>query len=422
MLHFHSFQTRLAASLSSTWVFTGLVSVLLLCAMHTQANAADEKMQYGTAKGHPRLIYTQPDVKAMKQAIAEEGNERAFVFMRNNQALVFKATAQGLGHGQFDKLGWLFYDNGNEIINDYAAERFLNVEAKYGGYYLPENDSYAKQTLAHNTLVEDEISHFNAETDMGNRFDPQLAFFAVSEQVQIAKATMDNAYKGVSFSRTQTLINTPEVPRPFVIDVLKVTADRSHQDDLPVQYNGQIMDTNFSYNANIQLLTSLGQGQGYKHLWLTGKAQPTALLAKVTWLNKGRFYTHSRIVDDNLDMLFTQTGANDPNVNLPGENAFILRIPRAKQQQFVSMLELHGKYDPSKEVTLTSHRILQGMNKERQDKVHVIGLLFKSGVEWVSAFSPVPDRQDPLTNRFIYTGKNYQFSGRTFIHKVADKA
>ena len=54
-----------------------------------------------------------------------------------------------MGHGHFDKLHWLYFDNGREIISDYGAARFLNIEAKYGGHYLPEKQrlGQAKQWL-----------------------------------------------------------------------------------------------------------------------------------------------------------------------------------------------------------------------------------------------------------------------------------
>ena len=50
-------------------------------------------------------------------------------------------------------MGLLVFDRGYEILRDYGASRFLYIEAKYGGHYLPENNLYAKQTIAHNALV-----------------------------------------------------------------------------------------------------------------------------------------------------------------------------------------------------------------------------------------------------------------------------
>ena len=51
------------------------------------------------------------------------------------------------------------YDGKNEILTDYGAARFVNIEQKLGGKYLPETESYSKQTISHNTVVVDEKSN-----------------------------------------------------------------------------------------------------------------------------------------------------------------------------------------------------------------------------------------------------------------------
>ena len=63
-----------------------------------------------------------------------------------NSALTLKATAHGLSHGHYDKLTVAYYDNGNEVLCDYGAARWLNIEAKYKGHYTHENKSFAMQT------------------------------------------------------------------------------------------------------------------------------------------------------------------------------------------------------------------------------------------------------------------------------------
>ena len=98
-------------------------------------------------------------------------------FNDGHQALVMKNTSHGFGHGHFDKLHWLYFDNNNEIISDYGAARFLNIEAKYGGHYLPENNLYAKQTIAHNTLVVNEESQFNGIYSESQKHAPEIVFF-----------------------------------------------------------------------------------------------------------------------------------------------------------------------------------------------------------------------------------------------------
>ena len=48
------------------------------------------------------------------------------------------------------------------ILKQIAKE--VGIKQKYGGRYLPENHTYAAQTIAHNTIVADEISHFKGTT------------------------------------------------------------------------------------------------------------------------------------------------------------------------------------------------------------------------------------------------------------------
>ena len=51
-------------------------------------------------------------------------------------------------------------DNGNSILTDYGAARFLNIEPKSGGGYTLENHTWAAQTIAHNTVTVDEKKQF----------------------------------------------------------------------------------------------------------------------------------------------------------------------------------------------------------------------------------------------------------------------
>ena len=71
---------------------------------------------------------------------------------------------------------------------DAGAARFLNVESKYGGHYLPENSSWAKQTVAHNTLVVDEGSHFGGNWKAGQENNTELLHFEAGERADVAMA------------------------------------------------------------------------------------------------------------------------------------------------------------------------------------------------------------------------------------------
>ena len=345
----------------------------------------------------------------------KNGDEGALIVMRQQvnqaepgQALVFKATAQGLGHGHFDKLNWQFYDAGAEIVSDYGAARFLNIEAKSGSGNLPENKTWAKQTIAHNTLVVDETSHFDGNTREGNKHHPQINFYHSDSQATLASARIDTAYDDVSFTRTLALIsvNAHGIEYPLVFDVLDVDSVNQHQYDLPVHYQGQFIDANFPRQSFTNQLKPLGKNAGYQHLWLKATSQPFATepparvdsdlaknmltdnaLAKVTWLNdNGHFYTHSSIDDGSTQVLFTQLGANDPNNNLRNEKSFIQRVNNRAQHRFISVLKPHGEYDPAAEYTLNATSRLQSLTYDRQDDISVIGFSLTTQIDAAQQF------------------------------------
>jgi len=151
------------------------------------------------------------DYKSMRLGDGPQGTEGALDILRASNdpkglAVVAKNTSQGLGHGHFDKMGLLVYDAGHEILRDYGAARFLNVEAKYGGHYLPENNKYAKQTVAHNALVVDETSHFNGDVKIGNQHAPKLGSFIDNGDVKLTSAEIETAYEGVRIDRSVAII------------------------------------------------------------------------------------------------------------------------------------------------------------------------------------------------------------------------
>lgn len=355
---------------------------------------------------------TQGALVIMRQASSNKATET------DSQAVLFKPAAQGLGHGHFDKLTWQFYDKGAEIVSDYGAARFLNVEAKYGGRYLPENDTYAKQTVSHNTVVVDENSHFNANVKKGNANHPEHLFFVNNKNVKLSSATIDSAYEGVELTRTLALINLPEQDQTLVIDVFDVNSKKAHQFDLPLHYQGQFIDSNFALNANDKTMSALGDKNGYQHLWLKAQATPDAGLARVTWLHdNGRFYSQSSIETGNSQILFTQIGANDPNFNLRNENAFIHRVNNTKKHSFVSVLEPHGEYNPSKEFTIEANSNVSGLEHVDNGEVSVVLLSFISGEQWLFAYNK-QSAGETKKSKFSVNGKEYTFSGQYLLQNI----
>lgn len=283
------------------------------------------------------------------------GDQGALAVLRSgprgdDAAVIMKATTQGLGHGHHDKLGFLYYDNGAEIVADYGAARFLNVEAKNGGRYLPENETWAKQTIAHNALVVDETSHFNANWREAQKHAPTMLEFGEFEGVQVAFAEIATAYDGVNLQRLVAIVPSTN-DRNYVIDIMRGLSDGDHTYDLPVHFNGQLIETSFDMTHATDQMVPLGEANGYQHLWKRSQSDVLSGKHTASWLLNDKFYTLSFKSDQTLTTFFAELGANDPNHNLRHEQALILRASGASAS-FVSVYEQHGRYDSDNEVTV----------------------------------------------------------------------
>ena len=343
------------------------------------------------------------------------GKQGGLAVLRNgagpgHQALVFKATAQGMGHGHFDKLHWIFYDNGNEIVADYGAARFLNIEPKNGGRYLPENESWAKQTVAHNTLVVDGESHFGARLAVGERFHPEVLYFGSDGDIHVAAASMDGAYEGVSFSRTLVLADGVLADGPVVVDVLDVTGSRARQYDLPVHFKGQVIATSPPLRAMTEKLMPLGSAYGYQHLWLRAETEVAAgELFTMTWLAGNRFYTYAIQAEEPLQVLFAELGANDPQINLRREQAVILRMRSTGDSTFVSTLEAHGEYDAAEESTIGSEGSIVAIERFGDGDGELVKIVNRQRGERYLALSYDPDKD--LEHAIRVAGREFAWSG-----------
>ncbi len=280
-------------------------------------------------------------------AILRQGNE--------DLTLVFKNAAQGLSHGHYDKLSFSLYEKGDEILQDYGLARFVNIEQKGGGNYLPENTSWAKQTIAHNTLTQNETSHFDGRYEIASQHHSDLHFFdASARDAQVVSAVETNAYPGTTMRRTMALIRHVNFEKPFLLDIFKVSSDAANRYDLPFYFMGQVMKANFSYDSP-SMLRPLGERNGYQHLYLEGMGKPPGSNTVLSWMGNGKFYTLTSTADASDELLFTRIGANDPLFNLRRDAAFIIRRDSAANTVFATVVEPHGSYSPVSEIAVNSN-------------------------------------------------------------------
>ena len=294
--------------------------------------------------------------KSINLSDGPNGTQGGVAILRNEDIeLVFKYAAQGSSHGHYDKLSYSLYEKGEEILQDYGLARFVNIEQKGGGNYLKENKTWAKQTIAHNTITQNETSHFNAKYEIGSQHHSVLNYFSSeNENVQVASAKESNAYPGTEMLRTMAIIKDEDFEKPYMLDIMKISSDKANQYDFPYYFLGQVVQTNFEYQTP-KTLYPLGSKNGYQHLFVEGTTKASSNNSKLSWLNKGKFYTLTTTTNTSDELLFTRIGANDPEFNLRREAAFMLRRKNAKNTIFVSTIEAHGNYSPVTESAVNSN-------------------------------------------------------------------
>ena len=356
---------------------------------------------------HPAMLRDGPDGDRGGLAILRIGDGHPDD--EHGQTLVMKNTAQGMGHGHFDKLHWLFYDNGHAVVTDYGAARFLNIEAKRGGTYLPENASWAKQTVAHNTLVVDELSHFGGDWHEGEKRAPQPLLFDVKSDTQIASTRMQDAYEGVAFTRTLSLVSHPDLPFPVAVDLLRVDGDKQARYDLPLHYAGHIMTLGFPAQRHATTRPVLGTDNGYQHLWVDVESAPSADVRSLTWLLGNRFYTYRFGASAPTRALLVESGANDPDFNLRREPALIQRMDGADDATFFGVLEPHGEYNGTVETVHGADSRIRSIAHLRGSDASVVALALASGATFALA---VADDPAPGTaHRVQANGQTYEWTG-----------
>ena len=300
---------------------------------------------------------TKPfDKKSINLSDGPKGKQGGVGVLRSDDIeLVFKYAAQGSSHGHYDKLSYSLYKSGDEIIQDYGLARFVNIEQKGGGNYLKENKTWAKQTIAHNTITQNETSHFNGKYEIGSQHHSVLHYFSSeNENVQVASAKESNAYPGTEMLRTMAVIKDTDFEKPYMLDIMKVTSNKANQYDFPYYFFGQVLKTNFQYKSP-ETLKALGDKNGYQHLYVEGLARASNENSKFSWLNNHQFYTLTTITNNKDELLFVRIGANDPEFNLRRDPALLLRTNNSKNRTFVSIIETHGHYSPVTESAINSN-------------------------------------------------------------------
>lgn len=326
---------------------------------------------------------SQPfDYKTILIHDGKDGKKGGIAIIRHDaedtqQALVLKNTTHGMGHGHFDRLSFLLYDNGTEIFPDYGAARFLNIETKSGGHYLKENNSWAKQTIAHNTLVINETSQFNAKVSAAEEYTPSMIKLKEQGTITYTIASDKNAYPQTSLSRALITLKIEGLEKPLILDISMAHGNTKMASiDLPYYYLGQVVDQSQKDLAAAQTLHTFGTKTGYEHLWLDGSYTLQQKDNYLTLLTNYKFYKiHFANNSPETSLHHVHLGANDPNLNLLPTRGFILRQKNTNRAVFAQLLETYGDINPTDE-TITNANPMVSNFKMVMPSAHDIQLRF----------------------------------------------
>ena len=335
----------------------------------------------------------------------------------NQTVALMKYGVHGLGHGHFDKLSLVFYDQNRDILDDYGFARFVNVEPKYGGRYLPENDTWAMQTVAHNTVVVDGRSQNDADQKEADAMHPDRHFFDgdAGDGVQSVSAKATGYYDGVDMQRTLLLVEDAAFEHPILIDLFRLTANAEHQYDYPLHYDGVPVTASFSLDGHADVLRPLGDANGYQHIWETGRAESDGDV-QFTWLDGHRYYSVTTAGAPGTEIIMGRTGANDPQFNLTSEPLLILRR-RAASHLFASVIEPHGYFSEARERSVQARSTVAAVRIVGSDgAASVVEIERVDGRRWHVFVNNGPPGDGPHTATF--GGQSYTWTGNAAVRPV----
>ncbi len=284
---------------------------------------------------------------------------------------------------------------------------------------MPQNKTFAKQTIAHNTVVVNGASHYKGNTRLGNAHHAARYFFDASSNahVQVVSALDSTAYNGVLLHRTSALVQLPDAKKPYVLDVFRVASANTNQYDLPWYYHGQLMAINQALQRPATL-QPLGTANGYQHIWHTGTAAMADSLTRINWKDGPRFYTLTLAAQAADTLLLGRVGANDPAFNLRADPVLIARKQGAAHHAFVSVLEPAGTYSPVTERSTGTGSSIQSLVLTHNSANYTaVTITHTNGQQWRLLVANT-NADKAATHRLILNGQQKQWKGPWVFYKL----
>ncbi len=414
--------------------------IVIACAISHTRYGRDDKL-LGLAKLQDE-VFLHPAGKALSDAVNDcgdqippahwpsvelnegpDGDRGAQGFLRilgkdNQQSMAVMNYGQhGMGHGHFDTLGITYFNRGQEVFREYGFGRWVNVEPKFGGRYLNENKTYARQTIAHNAVTIDKRcqNHFSVEKADSVHGVPHF-FLKEDADLQGMSAFALQHHDGVRQQRSVFMLNHPRFEQPLLIDLYRIMADdkREHMYDYAIQYAGQIIRTDFEYTYHEWGWQAMGSANGYQHLLQVANAKTGKGSTLVSWLQGEGYYSLITSASAGGEVIFARTGGADPKFNLRSEPSLIYR-QYGNDHLFASVLESHGYFNEAKEISYDARGQLERLEVVgHNDQASVIRL---HGADFVITVmvSNLSHVSDDTPNVVKFGEQQFQWTGQIAI-------
>lgn len=325
----------------------------------------------------------------------------------------------GMDHGHFDTLGLTLFSRGAEVLREYGFARWLNVEPKFGGRYLPENLGWARQTVAHNAVVVDSQSQNEGNRKRADGVHGLPHFFVGTGEIQAMSGLANDHYPGVAMQRSVFLLSHAALEAPVLIDLFRLRSETEHSYDYALQYTGQICETTVPVQYNSRQWSVLGEAAGYQHLMgvAQGEVQQPS---RLTWLQGGRFNTWLSAATSG-ELVFAQLGANDAAFNLRRESTLILR-QRGRDHLFASAFETHGLFDEPTERCHGARGVLTELRILGHDHQGSVVELIGTGLHLRLMVSNQPDVGPDTAHAVTFDGVTHRWTGAFHCQDLVGRA
>ena len=365
-----------------------------------------------TAKGLINHIPSIPAKISQNFNDGVDGTEGGVTVLRNGSLeVLFKYSTQGMGHGHFDRLSYGMYDDNGEVIQDYGAVRWVNVDQKAGGRYLPENKTFGKKTIGHNALVVNRQSHFDSRVREADDNHPDYWYSDFSDsQVHMVSAIEKNAYANTEMQRSLFLIDDDSSESTIMIDVVQATSEQTNNYDLPMWFTGQFLKGNVNCTKSLTTLSPLGEDDGYQHIWKESSCELTENNYQFNWLTNLRFYSATFVAEEGDQVILGRNGANDPNFNLRPDPVIIQRRDGVKSTTFLTMVESHGHYSTVTEIPINPYPKYRNLVLDYNEDGYVMCSFESDDTMWQLRYCS-NSNDKTKQHKIKVDGESYQWTG-----------